>query len=214
MLRHCAKHSQSSRFFCAICTVKLPSWSPKNASLSPFFSLQVIPSGAMYFQENRPGKKEAWEDWTQVGQQNKKLSLVPGWWPKGWVGARGVFPLTWTLLDAMPRGQIEISKMQNPGTSLAVQWLRCPVPNAGGAGSIPARDLRSHMWCGQNKLKKKFQKITDLRSPYKYKNNFNKYMNKMWNLEQIPMCLSTSCLQPWSKAGVTNLGLTQSLGSC
>ena len=35
----------------------------------------------------------------------------------------------------------------------------------------------------------------------------------MWNLEQIPMCLSTSCLQPCSKAGVANLGLTQSLGS-
>ena len=35
----------------------------------------------------------------------------------------------------------------------------------------------------------------------------------MWNLEQIPMCLSTSSLQPYSKAGVTNLGLTQSLGS-
>lgn len=56
-----------------------------------------------------------------------------------------------------PEARTEISKMQNPGTCLAVHWLRCPVSNARGAASIPARDLRSHMWCGQNKLKKIFK---------------------------------------------------------
>ena len=31
------------------------------------------------------------------------------------------------------------------GTSLAVQWLRPHASNAGGVGSIPGQELRSHM---------------------------------------------------------------------
>ena len=31
------------------------------------------------------------------------------------------------------------------GTSLVVQWLRICVPNAGGLGSIPGEENRSHM---------------------------------------------------------------------
>ena len=31
------------------------------------------------------------------------------------------------------------------GTSLVVQWLRLQAPNAGGPGSIPGQETRSHM---------------------------------------------------------------------
>ena len=31
------------------------------------------------------------------------------------------------------------------GASLVVQWLRLHVPNAGGLGSIPGQEARSHM---------------------------------------------------------------------
>ena len=35
-----------------------------------------------------------------------------------------------------------ISKMEKMGTSLVVQWLRLRVAPAGGAGSIPEREIR------------------------------------------------------------------------
>ena len=31
------------------------------------------------------------------------------------------------------------------GTSLEVQWIRLRAPNAGGQGSIPGQETRSHM---------------------------------------------------------------------
>ena len=34
---------------------------------------------------------------------------------------------------------------KNPRTSLVVQWLRLCPPNAGGLGSFPGRETRSHM---------------------------------------------------------------------
>ena len=34
---------------------------------------------------------------------------------------------------------------QTSGTSLVVQWLRLPTPNAGGLGSVPGRGTRSRM---------------------------------------------------------------------
>ena len=37
------------------------------------------------------------------------------------------------------------------GTSLLFQWLRLHAPTAGGLGSIPVRELRSHMLCGAAK---------------------------------------------------------------
>ena len=36
-------------------------------------------------------------------------------------------------------------KKSDTGTSLVVQQLRLPTPNAGGPGSIPGRGTRSHM---------------------------------------------------------------------
>ena len=41
------------------------------------------------------------------------------------------------------------------GTSLAVLWLRCYSPNAGGLGSIPGQGTRSHMLQSQHSQKKK-----------------------------------------------------------
>ena len=38
-----------------------------------------------------------------------------------------------------------LSKMEATGTSLEVQWLRLHAPKAGGPGSIPAKETRSHM---------------------------------------------------------------------
>ena len=35
------------------------------------------------------------------------------------------------------------SKLQKPGTSLVVQWLRFCAPNAGGPGSIPGQGTKS-----------------------------------------------------------------------
>ena len=35
--------------------------------------------------------------------------------------------------------------LRNQGTSLVVQWLRLCAPNAGGLGSIPGQENRSHM---------------------------------------------------------------------
>ena len=36
-------------------------------------------------------------------------------------------------------------KIECPGTSLVIQWLRSRVPNAGGPSSIPSQGTRSHM---------------------------------------------------------------------
>ena len=36
-------------------------------------------------------------------------------------------------------------KRISAGTSLVVQWLRLQAPNAGGPGSIPGQETRSHM---------------------------------------------------------------------
>ena len=36
-------------------------------------------------------------------------------------------------------------KTKGQGTSLVVQWLRVPAPNAGGPDSIPGHGARSHM---------------------------------------------------------------------
>ena len=38
-----------------------------------------------------------------------------------------------------------INIKKNPGTSLAVQWLRVCTPNAGDLGSIPGQGTRSHI---------------------------------------------------------------------
>ena len=66
-------------------------------------------------------------------------------------------------------------KKKYAGTSLVVQWVRLPTPNAGGLGSIPGQGTRSRThaatksphattkslqattrtWSSQNKLKKK-----------------------------------------------------------
>ena len=37
------------------------------------------------------------------------------------------------------------SRKETLGTSLVVQWLRLRAPNAGGPGSIPGQETRSHM---------------------------------------------------------------------
>ena len=34
---------------------------------------------------------------------------------------------------------------QGPGSSLVVHWLGCWAPNAGGLGSTPGQETRSHM---------------------------------------------------------------------
>ena len=50
-----------------------------------------------------------------------------------------------TILSKPGKGmKILSSKHKDPETSLVVQWLRLCAPSAGGLGSIPDRDTRSH----------------------------------------------------------------------
>ena len=41
--------------------------------------------------------------------------------------------------------KIVSSKISLPGTSLVIQWLKLHAPKAGGLGSIPGQETRSHM---------------------------------------------------------------------
>ena len=49
------------------------------------------------------------------------------------------------LLYASKKQKIKIEKKNTITTSLVVQWLRFCVPNAGGPGSIPCQEIKSHM---------------------------------------------------------------------
>ena len=43
-------------------------------------------------------------------------------------------------------GELAAQDKESPqGTSLAVQWIRLRAPNAGGLGSIPGQETRSHV---------------------------------------------------------------------
>ena len=58
-------------------------------------------------------------------------------------------------------------KLSISGTSLAVQWLRLLVSNAGGAGSIPGQGTRSHMHTATKSLP---ATTKDPMQPNKFKN--------------------------------------------
>ena len=49
---------------------------------------------------------------------------------------------TWTFFKVAIR---PLKKYTSSGTSLVVQWLRLLTPHAGGPGSIPGQETRSHM---------------------------------------------------------------------
>ena len=51
------------------------------------------------------------------------------------------------------------------GTSLVVQWLRLRASTAGGMGSIPGLELRSHMPRSRKKKKKERKKKVQLTYP-------------------------------------------------
>ena len=55
----------------------------------------------------------------------------------------------------VPRLLFGLRKNPRLGNSLAVQWLRLHVPDAGGMGLIPGRGTKipHAMWCGQKKKK-------------------------------------------------------------
>ena len=52
--------------------------------------------------------------------------------------AYGFFPLNFTVVL---QKQLQTIYKKKRGTLLVVQWLRLQVPNAGGPGSIPGREL-------------------------------------------------------------------------
>ena len=50
-----------------------------------------------------------------------------------------------TIFEYLKKKNEKIQKTKGQGTSLVVQWLRVPAPNAGGPDSIPAHRARSHV---------------------------------------------------------------------
>ena len=75
--------------------------------------------------------------------------------PSPWLHQHCLSKCSLTLSNRLQRLCL---RKQSPGTSLAVQWLRCRASNAEGVGSSPGQGIKPHMPHRQKKQKKERKK--------------------------------------------------------